>query len=76
MAKTANVARRKKQDHNMEHINFVLPSEMKRQLEQRASEQIVTTSHLLRQLIRSYLKNGASSAALSPSGGAASAARS
>ena len=60
----------------MEHIGFTLPSEMKRQLEQRAEDQIVTTSHLLRQLVRAYLRSGASAQRFPAEGGAVGAARS
>lgn len=61
----------------MEPVCFTLPAEMKRQLEQRAQDRIVTTSHLLRQLVRAYLKNGASRAASTPDlpGGGAGASR-
>lgn len=52
---------------DMEHLNFVLPSSMKRQLEERAADQVMSTSHLLRQLVRMYLKSGASRSAFSPS---------
>jgi hypothetical protein len=59
-----NLRRRRALDG--EHINFVLPTEMKRELEQRAEEQIVTVSHLLRQLVRGYLKNVAAKATEPP----------
>lgn len=49
-----------------EHINFVLPVDLKRQLEERAEEQIVSISHLLRQLVRVYLKNASKPAAAQP----------
>ena len=60
----------------MEHIGFTLPSDMKRQLEQRAEDQIVTTSHLLRQLVRAYLRSGASAQRFPVEGSAVGGSRS
>jgi len=69
--------KRLRRNISKQHINFVLPSDVKRELEQRADEQMISTSHLIRQLIRAYLKNGASRPASTQShlGGAGNASR-
>ncbi len=64
------MAKRKKQ-RDYEHIGFTLSAENKRELEARADEKEISTSHLLRQLVRVYLKNGAPSAVSTPDPGGA-----
>lgn len=63
------MAKRKRRDFS--HVGFTLPTASKRELEQRADDQEITTSQLLRHLVRSYLKNGAARAVSTtqPSGG-------
>lgn len=69
------MAKRKK-PRDYTHMGFTLSAENKRQLEERAEEREVTTSHLLRQLVRQFLKNGAPSAVSTPDpGGAVGATR-
>lgn len=53
------MAKRKKQ-RDYSHVGFTLSAESKRQLEQRADDQEVSTSQLLRSIVRMFLKNGPS----------------